>query len=545
MPFALQTISSFYPLQEKNMTSDPSQALIFSIAIVAISWIAWMIKKSIKGNTSPLPPGPRGLPLIGNLPFLEPELHRYYAKLSAIYGPIFKLRLGNKLCVVLSSPSMAKEVLKDHDTTFANHDMQAAALLTATYGGSDIVLSPYGPEWRMLRRVCIQELLNTASLDAGRVHRRLRVHQTLSEVYAKIETPVDVGEKITQTIFNTMTSTLWGGTLKGNEETSVASEFRHIMLEIGELITQPNISDLFPLLARFDIQGVQRKAKNLMSWFDRIFESILDQRMKMNAEVGEANHDISMKQNKDFLDILLNLKNKEDPKTPLTMTHIKALLLDMVAGGVDTTSTTLEWAMAEMMHKPEIMKKAQEELESVVGKDKILEDSHCAELHYLEAVVKEALRLHPPNVFLIPHSAIESCVVGGYTIPKNTAIFVNLWEIQRDPSLWDNPSEFIPERFLSSATAGNKWDYRGNDFRYFPFGSGRRICPGISLAERSLKYVLGSLLHSFDWKLPTGTKIDLADKFGQVIKIANPVVAIPTPRLSNPKLYDLLLKEEP
>ncbi|XP_077213246.1 cytochrome P450 monooxygenase 76AD131-like isoform X2 [Tasmannia lanceolata] len=217
---------------------------------------------------------------------------------------------------------------------------------------------------------------------------------------------------------------------------------------------------------------------------------------------------------------------------------------DMVAGGVDTTSTTLEWAMAEMMHKPEIMKKAQEELDAVVGKDNILEDYHCVELHYLEAVVKKALRLHPPNVFLIPHSAIESCVVGGYTIPKNTAIFVNLWEIQRDPSLWNNPSEFNPERFLSSATAGDKWDYRGNDFRYFPFGSGRRICPGISLAEWSLKYVLGTLLHSFNWKLPVGAKIDLSDKFGQVLKIANPVVAIPTPRLSNPHLYSLLLKEE-
>ncbi|XP_077252715.1 flavonoid 3'-monooxygenase-like [Tasmannia lanceolata] len=149
---------------------------------------------------------------------------------------------------------MAKEVLKDHDTIFVNHDKMAGALV-ATYGGSDIVWSPHGPNWRMLRRVCIQELLNAGSHDASYVFRRQQVRQTLRDLYAKIDTPIDVGEKLTQTIFNSMTSTLWGSTLKGEAETGVASEFRQAMGEIGKLLGTPNISDLFPLLARFDIQG--------------------------------------------------------------------------------------------------------------------------------------------------------------------------------------------------------------------------------------------------------------------------------------------------
>ncbi|XP_077211035.1 flavonoid 3'-monooxygenase CYP75B137-like [Tasmannia lanceolata] len=518
------------------MNSNPlswlqkDSVFLFSIALITISWFTWLIKKSKKGAIS-LPPGPRGLPLIGNLPFMEPDLHRYFTKLSGIYGPIFKLRLGNKLFVVLGSPAMAKEVLKDHDTIFANHDKMAGALV-ATYGGSDIVWSPFGSNWRMLRRVCVQELLNAGSLDASSIFRRAQVHQTLKDLYAKIDTPVDVGEKLTQTIFNSMTSTLWGSTLKGEAETGVASEFRQAMGEIGRLLGTPNISDLYPTLARFDIQGVERKMKGVISWFDRIFETILDQRLKIDKEAGEKKS--NDKGSLDFLDILLKIKEEGDPRTPLTMTHIKALLMDLVSGGVDTSSTTLEWAMAEMLHKPETVKKAQEELDAVVGKDKVIEDSHLSKLHYIDAVVKETLRLHPPNGFLIPHTPSESCVVGGYTIPKDAGVFVNLWSIHRDPSLWENPLEFDPDRFL---TPGNKWDYRGNDFRYFPFGSGRRICPGISLAERSLMYVLGSLVHSFDWRLPEGTKLDLTDQFRGVIKIANPVIAIPTPRLSNPDLY--------
>ena len=204
----------------------------------------------------------------------------------------------------------------------------------------------------------------------------------------------------------------------------------------------------------------------------------------------------------------------------------------MVVGGSDTSSNSIEFAMAEVMNKPEIMRKAQQELEEVVGKDKIVEESHIHKLPYLYAVMKEVLRLHPALPLLVPHCPSETCTVGGYTIPKGARVFVNVWEVHRDPSVWENALEFNPDRFLNG-----KWDYSGSDLSYFPFGSGRRICAGIAMAERMFMYSLATLLHSFDWKLGEGKKLDLTEKFGIVLKLKNPLVAIPTPRLSDPALY--------
>jgi cytochrome P450 len=204
----------------------------------------------------------------------------------------------------------------------------------------------------------------------------------------------------------------------------------------------------------------------------------------------------------------------------------------MVVGGSDTSSNAIEFAFAEVMNKPEVMRNAQDELDRVVGKDNIVEESHIHKLPYLHAIMKESLRLHPVLPLLIPHCPSETCTIGGFSVPKGARVFINVWAVHRDPSIWENPLEFKPERFLNS-----KFDYSGSDFNYFPFGSGRRICAGIAMAERMFLYFLATLLHSFDWKLPEGKQMDLTEKFGIVLKLKNPLVAIPTPRLSNPALY--------
>lgn len=204
----------------------------------------------------------------------------------------------------------------------------------------------------------------------------------------------------------------------------------------------------------------------------------------------------------------------------------------MVVGGTDTTSNTVEFAMAELMNKPEVLNKAQQELDTIVGKDNMVEEPHIYKLPYLTAIMKEVLRLHPVLPLMVPHCPSESSIIAGYKIPKGTAIFVNVWAIHRDLSLWKNPLEFSPERFLDG-----KGDYSGTDFSYIPFGSGRRICAGVAMAERVVLFSLASLLHSFDWKLPEGEKLDLSEKFGIVLSKKTPLVAIPTPRLSNPELY--------
>ncbi|XP_058080717.1 flavonoid 3'-monooxygenase CYP75B137-like [Magnolia sinica] len=483
--------------------------------------------KRTRNGAPPLPPGPRGLPLIGSLPYLGPNPHRYFSKLAQTYGPIMKLKLGSKLCIIITSPNLVKEVLRCHDAIFANRDVPAA-IQALSYDGNDMAFSPYGPKWRMMRKVCSRELMHPTVLDFYYSLRRCQVHQMVCYVRTQVGTPVDIGKLGFQTALNMVTCMIWGGTLDGEDMIRVGHEIRHLTKEMNELLATPNVSDLFPIISRFDVQGIVGHMKRLWYRSDQIFESIIDQRLKMDR--GEGG-----KESKDFLQLLLKLKEEGvDPKTPLNLTHIKAMFMDMMGGGTDTTSSIVEWAMAEMMQNPEIMRKAQEELEQVVGMDNMVEESHMSKLPYLEAVLKEVLRLHPPVPFLIPRSPSQTCTVGGYTVPKGTQMIINIWAIHRDPEAWDNPLEFCPERFYNSTS---KWDYRGNDFRYIPFGSGRRMCVGISMAERMLTYVLASLLHSFDWRLPDDAKLNLSDKFRVFLKKETPLVVIPTPRLANPEFY--------
>ncbi|KAK9147955.1 hypothetical protein Scep_006712 [Stephania cephalantha] len=505
-----------------------TQALVilFTAALV-IFW--YYMRRLIESSKTVLqqhtsPPGPRGLPLVGNLPFLDAELHTHFADLAQTYGPILKLHLGNKVAIVVSSPSLAKEVLKDHDITFANRDVPAVAK-TVEYVSCNIVSSPYGAHWRMLRRLCVAHMLSSTSLDTVYPLRKREVQRMVGEIYGNIGLPVNLSDQLFLTILNVITSMLWGGMLKGEGEIDLGAEFRHVVSEITELLGKPNLSDFIPCLAWLDLQGIQSQIKKLFLKFDRIFNSIIEQRLKMGIKDGE--------ESKDFLQLLLHLQEKQT-KTRLTMLHIKAILMDMVVGGTETTSNTVEWAMAELMNNDEIMQRAQEELEIIVGKDSRVEEIHLPRLHFLNAVMKEVLRLHPALPLLVPHCPSSSCKIGGYMVPKGARVFVNVWAIHRDPSIWEKPLDFNPERFLNCER-----DFGGNNFNYFPFGSGRRICAGISMAERMFMYELATLLHSFSWKVAERYgKVDLKEKFGIVLKKATPLIAVATPRLSNPALYE-------
>nr|GMC80355.1 geraniol 8-hydroxylase-like [Ipomoea batatas]GMD82480.1 geraniol 8-hydroxylase-like [Ipomoea batatas] len=454
---------------------DSLQAATFSyaLALLGVVWFAWVFIFNKSGNGQPpLPPGPRPLPLVGNLLSLDPELHTYFTALSKVHGPIYTLWLGKKPGIIISSPAMARKVLKDQDATFANRDVPVVGR-EATYGGKDIVWTPYGPEWRMLRKVCVREMLSNSTLDSVYDLRRREIRQTMKFFYDHAGRTVNIGEQMFLTILNVITGMMWGGTVKGKERESLGLEFREIVAEMIELLGLPNVSDFYPGLAKFDLQGLQGKMKRVANKLDKIFQSVIDQRSKVDE-----------KKSKDFLQVLLQLKDEGDEKTPFNITHLKALLTDMVVAGTDTTSNAIEFAMAEIMNKPQVINKLQEEVDAVVGKDNIVEESHIHQLPYL------------------------------------------------DPSIWENPLEFRPERFLDS-----KWDFSGKDFNYFPFGSGKRICAGMASAERMFMYALASMIHSFDWKMAQGEKLELSEKFGIVLKKRIPLVAIPTPRLSHPALY--------
>lgn len=193
--------------------------------------------------------------------------------------------------------------------------------------------------------------------------------------------------------------------------------------------------------------------------------------------------------------------------------------------GTDTVTSTVEWAMAELLRNPNVMSKAKSELNQLIGKGNLVEESDIAKLPYLQAIVKETFRLHPAVPLLLPRKAEIELEINGYKVPKGAQVLVNVWAIGRDPNLWDNPNEFLPERFL-----GSDIDFKGRNFELTPFGSGRRICPGLPLAIRVLFLMLGLFINCFDWKLEGGIKpedMNMDDKFGLTLEKAQPLLAIP------------------
>lgn len=201
----------------------------------------------------------------------------------------------------------------------------------------------------------------------------------------------------------------------------------------------------------------------------------------------------------------------------------------MITAGMDTTAISVEWAMAELIKNPRVQQKAQEELDRVIGYERVITELDFSNLPYLQCVAKEAMRLHPPTPLMLPHRANTNVKVGGYDIPKGSNVHVNVWAVARDPAVWKNPSEFRPERFLEEDV-----DMKGHDFRLLPFGAGRRVCPGAQLGINLVTSMIGHLLHHFNWAPPNGMSaedIDMGENPGLVTYMRTPLEAVPTPRL--------------
>ncbi|TYJ07196.1 hypothetical protein E1A91_A12G287900v1 [Gossypium mustelinum] len=368
--------------------------------------------------------------------------------------------------------------------------------------------------------------MSNKGLNACYEFRRREIRHVVKNIHGKIGSLINLSEQIFLTTFNITVNMLWGGSLNG-EESNLLLEFKDRFEEFSRLMAELNVSDMFPVLRPFDLQGIESKAKKNIWWFYEFFESVIEQRRKL----GEGP---KMADSKDFLQQLLELNQIGDVKTSISMKEIKAILLSIVTGATDTTFTTIEWAMTELLRHPNKLRRVVEELDAIIGDQNIVEEFHLPRLLYLEAAVKETLRIHPPAPLLMPHMPSETIVVAGYTIPKNSNIFFNVWAIQRDTQFWEDPLQFEPERFLNVI---EKRNYKGNSFDFFPFGSGRRICVGISIAEKIVMLVLATLLHCFEWELPNGRKPDVKEKLLLVLSKAEPLIVVPVARSSNSMQY--------
>ncbi|KAL7605854.1 hypothetical protein Lser_V15G18829 [Lactuca serriola] len=261
---------------------------------------------------------------------------------------------------------------------------------------------------------------------------------------------------------------------------------------------------------------------------DNIFSAWLKEHkiIKKSAEQHESNHQV-------FIDVLISILQSASEDEFPGFDHdtiIKSACQQLLVAGLDTTSGTLTWALSLLLNHPKTLEIAQNEIDEHVGRDRLVEESDLKNLVYLDAIIKETLRLYPAAPLSGAHKSIEDCIVGGYNIPKGTRLVVNLYKMHRDPNIWSDPLEFRPERFL---TSHKDIDFRGKHYAFLPFGSGRRMCPGIPFAIQAVGLTLASFIQQFVLKNPSNEPIDMSETFGLTISKATALEVLLAPRLTS------------
>ncbi|XP_027364843.1 cytochrome P450 76A1-like [Abrus precatorius] len=494
--------------------------------VLVMGILVWIRRRMVmehrKGDGGELPPGPRCWPVVGNIFQLGWSPHESFAKLARKHGPIMTLWLGSMCTVVISSSEVARQMFKNNDVVLAGRKIYEAMKGEHGTEGS-LITSQYSTHWRMLRRLCTTEFFVTSRLDAMQSVRAKCIQRMIHLIEDASESGscgVDVGRFFFLMAFNLIGNLIFSKDLL-DPEMERGARFYYHAIKVMEYAGKPNVADFLPILKWLDPQGIRRNTQFHVNQAFEIAGCFIKERMENGF--GES------KETKDFLDVLLGFRG-DGVSGPYTFSSrtINVVVFEMFTAGTDTTTSTIEWAMAELLHNPRTLKKVQMELRSKIGPDRNMEEKDIENLPYLKAVIKETLRLHPPLPFLVPHMAMDSCKMFRYTIPKESQVLVNVWAIGRDSKVWDAPLLFWPERFLEPNTV----DYKGHHFEFIPFGSGRRMCPAMPLASRVLPLVLGSLLHAFDWVLPDGLKpehMDMTEGMGITLRKAVPLKAIPVP----------------
>ncbi|KAL2320829.1 hypothetical protein Fmac_029798 [Flemingia macrophylla] len=494
--------------------------LLCLVSTIMFASIVWR-----KQNKTLLPPGPIGLPIIGHLHLLSPTPHQEFHKISIRYGPIIHLFLGSVPCVVVSTAEAAKEFLKTHETSFSNRPAKTVAVEALTYGFQDFLFAPYGPYWKFMKKLCMSELLGGHMLDLFLPVRRQETHRFVKRVHQKTGEAVNFGGEF-MTLSNNIVSRMTMSQASSENENE-DEEMRKVVADTAELVGKFNISDFIWFLKSFDLQGFNKRLKKIHHRFDVVMDRIIKEReeeRRKNKETGGT------RGFKDMLDVLLDIYEDENPEMKLDKDSIKAFIMDILVAGTDTSAVTMEWGMAELINNPRVLEKAREEIDSVIGKSRIVEESDIINLPYLQAIVKETMRMHPAGPLIFRESS-RGAVVCGYNIPAKTRLFINVWAIGRDPKHWESPLEFRPERFIENGASG--LDVRGQHYHLIPFGSGRRMCPGASLALQVVHVNLAAMIQCFQWKVEGGNgMVEMQEKSGITLPRANPIICVPIPRLN-------------
>ncbi|XVF17777.1 hypothetical protein REPUB_Repub10bG0152800 [Reevesia pubescens] len=488
-------------------------------------------------------------PVIGHLHLFSSKeiLYRTLFALSEKYGPVFSLRLGSHKALVVGNSEMAKECLTLHDKAFATRPSLSASKLLG-YDYAMFGFAPYGNYWREMRKITTLELLSNHRLDMFNFKqvRASEVQIGIQDLYKTWMTKrsgddqssvlVDMKQWFADLTHNMAFRIVVGkryyGTTAHSADEGEARQCQKSIKEYFHLFGTFVLSDAIPFLGWLDVGGYKKAMKRIAEELDVFVQGWLEEHKQKRLSGG------GRKEDQDFMDVMLTVT--EDAKLSGfdidVDTITKATCLNLILGAADSNMVPLIWSLALLLNNRHTLKKVKEELATYVGKDRLVEESDIKNLVYLQAIIKETLRLYPPSPILALRAAMEDCTLSnGYHVTPGTRLLINAWQIHHDERIWTNPNEFKPERFL---TSHKDLDLKGQNFDLIPFGAGRRACSGVSLALQVIHLTLANALHCFEFDTPGNEPVDMTESPSLANVKATPLKVLLTPRL-NPELYDL------
>ncbi|KAK9991160.1 hypothetical protein SO802_026145 [Lithocarpus litseifolius] len=499
------------------------------MAFVSLSLLTWAFAsggiawKNGRNQKGPVPiSGPRGLPLFGSLFTLSRGLaHRSLAAMAwsrTTTTQLMAFSLGSTPVVVASDPFTAKEILTSPH--FADRPIKQSA--KSLMFSRAIGFAPNGTYWRLLRKIASSHLFAPRRILAHEPKRQLECAAMLGniETEQKLSGTVLLRKHLQAASLNNIMGSVFGkrfdtDTAQDSEE---LDELKDMVQEGFELLGAFNWSDYLPWLSYFyDPFRIKERCSKLVPRVRKLVRDIIEEHRAAGPR--------SLTDNADFVDVLLSLDGEEK----LQEDDMVAVLWEMIFRGTDTTALLTEWVMAELILHPEVQEKLYKEIDSAVG-NKTLTDADVAGLPYLQSVVKEALRVHPPGPLLswARLSTSDVQLSSGMLIPAKTTAMVNMWAITHDPKVWEDPLEFKPERFMEADV-----DVRGCDLRLAPFGAGRRVCPGKNLGLVTVNLWVAKLVQGFTWVQDGSNPVDLSEVLKLSCEMKYPLHAIAVPRTSS------------
>ncbi|GLJ36972.1 hypothetical protein SUGI_0748220 [Cryptomeria japonica] len=511
-------------VQQGSVSVSAIEKSLVALFVVVVGAV---VVNKLRGKKFKLPPGPLVVPIFGNWLQVGDDLnHRNLTDLAKKFGKILLLKMGQRNLVVVSSPDLAKEVLHTQGVEFGSRTRNVVFDIF-TGKGQDMVFTVYGEHWRKMRRIMTVPFFTNKVVQQYRFAWEDEIRRVVEDVRLRPEASTSgivIRRRLQLMMYNIMYRMMFDRRFE-SEDDPLFVKLKALNGERSRLAQsfEYNYGDFIPILRPF-LRGYLKLCKEIKETRLNFFkENFVEERKNIASTTTTTmkNGDL-----KCAMDHILDAQNKGE----INEDNVLYIVENINVAAIETTLWSIEWGIAELVNHPRIQKKVREELDSVLGYGVQITEPDIVRLPYLQAVVKETLRLRMAIPLLVPHMNLHDAKLGGYDIPAESKILVNAWYLANNPAEWNKPEEFRPERFLEEE---KKTEANGNDFRYLPFGVGRRSCPGIILALPILGLTLGRLVQNLELLPPPGkTQIDTTEKGGQFsLHILNHSLIVAKPRV--------------